>query len=58
MTENQDLIMPVQPMYGGYGNGGMGGFGYGGDYSLVADGGMVLAVALVVVSLVMTSHGS
>lgn len=31
MTENQDLIMPVQPMYGGYGNGG-GGFGYGGDW--------------------------
>jgi hypothetical protein len=35
MTENQDLIMPVQPMYGGYGNGGMGGFGYGGDFWLI-----------------------
>lgn len=34
MTENE-LVMPVQPMYGGYGNGGMGGFGYGGDFWLI-----------------------
>lgn len=26
-----DMVMPVQPMYGGYGNGGNGGFGWGGD---------------------------
>lgn len=34
MTENQDLIMPVQPMYSGYGNGG-GGFGYGSEWWLI-----------------------
>lgn len=34
MTENENMIMPVQPLYGGgYGNGG--GFGYGSDWWLI-----------------------
>jgi hypothetical protein len=37
MTENgNELVMPVQPMGGGYGyGGGMGGFGYGSDFWLI-----------------------
>lgn len=37
MTENgTDIVMPVAPAYGGYGNGGFGGgFGYGGDFWLI-----------------------
>ena len=34
MTENE-LIMPVQPMYGNGGYGNAGGFGYGGDFWLI-----------------------
>ena len=34
MTESENMIMPVQPLYGGgYGN--AGGFGYGGDWWLI-----------------------
>ncbi len=32
--ENNGMIMPVQPMYGGYGNNG-GGFGFGGDWAWI-----------------------
>ena len=35
MTENQDLIMPVQPLYGNGGYGNAGGFGYNGDWWLI-----------------------
>lgn len=34
MTENQDMVMPVQPL-GNYGGGYGGGFGYGGDWWLI-----------------------
>ena len=33
MTDGQNMVLPVSPMYGG--NGGMGGFGYGGDFWLI-----------------------
>ena len=37
MTDGTDMVLPVQPLYGGgYGNGGFGGgFGYGGDFWLI-----------------------
>ena len=35
MTETDNMVMPVAPLYGGGGNGGFGGFGYGGDFWLI-----------------------
>jgi hypothetical protein len=34
LTDDNSMVMPVQPMYGGYGNGG-GGFGFGGDWAWI-----------------------
>lgn len=34
LTDENSMVMPVQPMYGGYGNGG-GGFGFGGDWAWI-----------------------
>lgn len=34
LTDDNNMVMPVQPMYGGYGNGG-GGFGFGGDWAWI-----------------------
>lgn len=33
LTDENSMVMPVQPMYGGYGNGG--GFGFGGDWAWI-----------------------
>lgn len=33
LTDDNSMVMPVQPMYGGYGNGG--GFGMGGDWAWI-----------------------
>lgn len=34
LTDENSMVMPVQPMYGGYGNNG-GGFGFGGDWAWI-----------------------
>ena len=34
LTDENNMIMPVQPMYSGFGNGG-GGFGFGGDWAWI-----------------------
>ena len=34
LTDENSMVMPVQPMYGGYGNNG-GGIGFGGDWAWI-----------------------